>query len=334
LDSLEVIFERLAPELAVLEQRRQHALEQRNHGRVITAAIGVAAFLVAAIAGRELMPFSLLFALIVTVTLGAIVHNAVAGPAVREFTSGFKQDLVRELIRGLAPGLEYAPDHGIHSDDFQSTQLFATRPDRYKTEDRLSGRIGESNVVMAEIHAEERRTRTDSKGNTETYYVTIFQGILLVADFPKHFQGVTRVLPDNESSLFSGIGKAMQGFFPFGSKDLVRLEDPEFENHFQVYASDQVEARYLLSTSLMRRILDLREAWGAAVRLSFLNHNIHLAIPCRRNLFEPGLEQSLFEDGPFRRIAGEIRSCLELVEQLNLDNRIWTREATGPGNPL
>jgi len=145
---------------------------------------------------------------------------------------------------------------------------------------------------------------------------------------------VTRILPDNESSLFSGIGKAMQGFFPFGSKDLVRLEDPEFENHFQVYATDQVEARYLLSTSLMRRILDLREAWnGCALRISFLNSNIHVAIPCQRNFFEPDLSQSLLENAPFHRIAGEIRSCLQLVEQLNLDARIWTRQTAPDSSP-
>ena len=40
--------------------------------------------------------------------------------------------------------------------------------------------------------------------------------------------------------------------------ELVKLEDPEFEKSFVVYSGNQTEARYILSTSLMRRILDYK----------------------------------------------------------------------------
>jgi hypothetical protein len=331
MDPLENILDRLAPELAVLEERRRHALEQRGHAWTAAAAAGVVAFAVAILFGRDFFPGSLAFAGVASVLLGALLHSLLAGPAIREFSIGFKSDLVRELVRAIAPGLDYFPTQGIPSEQFLRTQLFTTRPDRYRTEDLLTGRIGECPVAIAEIHAEERRTRRDSKGNSETYYVTIFQGILMSAEFPKRFHGVTRILPDNEKSLFAGIGKAIEGFFPFGSNDLVRLEDPEFETHFQVYSSDQVEARYLLSTSLMRRILDLRQTWGSrALRISFVDSQIHLAIPNQANFFEPNLHDSLLGDGPFQRIAAEIRSCLELVEQLNLETKIWSRSDASP----
>ncbi len=330
MDPLENILDRLAPELAVLEERRRHALEQRGHAWTACVAAAVVAFIVALVAGQDFFPVSLIFAAVASVILGAILHSAMAGPAIREFSNGFKSTLVRELVRALAPGLDYFPAQGISSEEFLRTQLFTTRPDLYRTEDLLTGRIGECPVAIAEIHAQERRTRQDSKGNSETYYVTIFQGLLMSADFPKQFHGVTRILPDNEKSLFAGIGKAMEGFFPFGSKDLVRLEDPEFETHFQVYSSDQIEARYLLSTSLMRRILDLRQAWGGcALRISFVDSSIHVAIPHKANFFEPNLQESLLEpSGEFQRIASEVRSCLELVEQLNLETRIWSRSGS------
>ena len=232
-----------------------------------------------------------------------------------------------ELVRTIQPKVRFAPDRGIECSLFRATQLFPTSPDRYATEDQLAGKVGETDVLIAEINAEEKRTRTDSDGDTETYYVTIFKGVMMVADFHKNFQGVTRVLPDNESGIFGAMGKAMQGFFPFGSKDLVRMEDPDFENHFQVYSSDQVEARYLLSTTMMRRILSLRNAWkGANIRISFVDSMVNVAIPLKGNFFEPRLQESLHGSSQIQRVAEELKSCFDLVEDLNLDTRIWARE--------
>jgi len=337
MESIETIVERLEPGLAALEQRRMDAVHRQGHAWVVTAGVGLVAFVIAITGGQSLFPVSLMFALIATIIVGAIIQHLVAGPAQREFVCGFKTDVVRELVALMAPQLDYFPEQGISRDAFRAMRLFTTAPDRYVTEDLLTGRIGETEVAIAEVCAEERRTRTDSDGKSQTYYVTIFDGVLLTADFHKDFQAATLVLPDNEKGFFSGIGKAIQGFFPFGRDELVRLEDPEFESHFAVYSSDQVEARYLLSSSLMQRILELRSIWGEVpVRLSFIDSKIHVAIPCSRDLFEPRLDQSLTDSDFLHRLVSEIRSCLDLVEQLNLDRRIWSRRSTSPeaGNPL
>ena len=87
----------------------------------------------------------------------------------------------------------------------------------------------------------------------------------------------------------------------------------------------------------MQRILELRSTWGEVpVRLSVIDSKIHVAIPCSRDLFEPRLDQSLTDSDFLHRLVSEIRSCLDLVEQLNLDRRIWSRRSTSPeaGNPL
>ena len=239
----------------------------------------------------------------------------------------FKSGVVTELIRAMQPEMAYSPDDGISSDLFRGTQLFSTYPDRYSTEDRMAGRIGDTDVIIAEVHAEERRTRTDSKGRTKTYYVTIFKGILMVADFHKNFRGVTRVLPDNEDSIFGKMGTAMKGFLPFESKEAVRMEDPDFENHFQVYSTDHVEAHYILSTSMRRRILELRQFWDdAAVSLSFVESMVNLAIPYKGNLLEPEAKKSLKNNQQLLRVVEELRSCFQLVEDLNLNTRIWDKE--------
>ena len=44
----------------------------------------------------------------------------------------------------------------------------------------------------------------------------------------------------------------------FGRLEEIELEDPEFMEHFRVYSTDQVEARYILSPSMMERLLAFR----------------------------------------------------------------------------
>ncbi|HSP41651.1 MAG TPA: DUF3137 domain-containing protein, partial [Luteolibacter sp.] len=165
---------------------------------------------------------------------------------------------------------------------------------------------------------------TDSKGRTSTRYHTFFRGLFVCADFHKHFRGTLRIMP-NSTSFLGGLGRALSAFRPFSSEQLVRLEDPEFEKSFNVYGSDDIEARYILSPGMMQRMLELRHRWSDEVRFSFLDSSVCIAIQHRRNLFEPHLNQPADCQRQLQQIAGEIRVCLDLVEQLNLNTRIWSK---------
>jgi hypothetical protein len=161
--------------------------------------------------------------------------------------------------------------------------------------------------------------------NVQTRYTTIFKGVFMVADFHKHFHGTTRVLPDTTESLFGSLGKMLQGFKPFSSEELVYLEDPDFEKQFVVYSTDQIEARYILSTSMARRILELRHRWDDDVRLSFVGSDVYVAISHGRDLFEPKLQRGTLSRDELTRMVSEVAVCFGLVDHLNLNTRIWSK---------
>ena len=77
--------------------------------------------------------------------------------------------------------------------------------------------------------------------------------------------------------------------------ELVRLEDPEFKKECCVYSDDQVEARYILSTSLMKRILEFKQKWRTKVSLSFRDSKVYIAIRMNKNLFETRLFKSIVD---------------------------------------
>ena len=59
------------------------------------------------------------------------------------------------------------------------------------------------------------------------------------------------------------IGQKLQSFTTaFSKRQLIKLEDPEFEKLFAVYGDDQIEARYILTPALMQA------AWESQCLLS------------------------------------------------------------------
>jgi hypothetical protein len=151
--------------------------------------------------------------------------------------------------------------------------------DRSKYEDLLTGKRGAVDFELFEAHLEERRTTTDSKGRTRTTWVTVFRGQCLRFDFHKTFYG--RTLVTRDAGMFNrfGGGKGMQR---------AALEDPRFEKIFEVYTTDQVESRYLLTPDLMQKLVDLEDTFkGGKLKTAFDGGEMLITVQ-GGNLFEPG----------------------------------------------
>ncbi|MBW8200587.1 DUF3137 domain-containing protein [Flagellimonas abyssi] len=104
-----------------------------------------------------------------------------------------------------------------------------------------------------------------------------FVGMFAVVDFNKKFKGYTIVLPDAMEKRVGYLAKNLQTLNA-ARGELVHLEDMEFENDFMVYSTDQVEARYILSTSLMEKITRLKRKIDKPIMLSFNKNKLYLGI--------------------------------------------------------
>lgn len=170
------------------------------------------------------------------------------------------------------------------------------------------------------------RNAFSTMGNTETKYRTIFRGLLLIADFHKHFNGRTFLFPDFAEKTFGGFGRALQKMGGRSGTDLVQMEDPEFEKAFAVHSTDQVEARYILSPAMMCRFLDLRNKFGDDVRVAFKQSSVWIAVPHRSSFLEPSTKVSATDSTQIEKMLFELSSFLDIVEELDLNTRIWTKE--------
>ncbi len=104
----------------------------------------------------------------------------------------------------------------------------------------------------------------------------------------------------------------------------VTLEDPRFCKKFNAYSSDQVEARYLLTTAFIERFQNLNTAFGAKkAKCSFFDDEIMFAISTNKNLFEIGsLFKSLNDPTSINAFYDELSSIYDMVTYFKLDEKI------------
>ncbi len=316
LDDLKRFYDTtLMPDILVLEQQRRGLVRKIGTAAIVALCLGGLAFVLMAGNMSQVGP-----AVMIPVILCLIVGGGVCSLLMRGYVSEFKTTVIEKIVHFIDDSLSYEPRSCIDKSTFMLSKIFTTKPNRYKGDDFVSGKVGETQIQFSELHAE-----YESGSGKDRHRYTVFRGIFFIADFNKHFVGQTIVLPDTAEKLFGRLGQKLQSLNVFRG-ELIRLEDPEFESQFVVYGSDQVEARYILSTSLMARITDFKEKTGKKIYLSFIGSMVFVAVPYTSDLFEPKLFTTLLDFGPIRRYYEDLQLAIGIVDDLNLNTRIWSKE--------
>lgn len=295
----------LLPILEQLEAKRRTVVKNKIWLIVITLAIALVGFIIAGTALPSVIALGVGFAIYL------FAFNRKDG----ELIHAYKQEVVQKLASDFLDDISYEPFRGLTEDTFIAIDLFNETPDRYKSEDLFSGTKDKTRYRFSEVHAEYKteHTVTNSNGSTSTRteWHDIFKGILFCADFNKHFNNTTLIKQDS--------------FKLFGSSSRVKMEDPRFEETFDVYSQSDQEARYLLTPSFMERFAALNEHWGQDICASFYNGELYIAIADRNDNFEPNQWSSLLNP---EKIKGELRLLYELIDiidSLDLNTRIWSK---------
>ncbi|MDD3324051.1 MAG: DUF3137 domain-containing protein [Sulfurospirillaceae bacterium] len=250
-----------------------------------------------------------------TLVFGFLYRNEVAG-----FKSLFKDQIIEKIVHFVDKSLQYDKNGKISEDEYTKSMLFTKSYDRYRGDDLVSGMLDKTSIKFSDIHTEYETKDKDGK----THWHTIFQGLFFIADFHKDFNGKTVVLPDFAQRVFGGIGSWMQSLGKSKGK-LVKMDDPEFEKEFVVYG-EQIESHYILSHSMMERILNFKKKTHKNVYISFIDSKIYVAVDYRKELFEPVIYKSLLEFGQIKGYFEMMEMFVGIVEEFRLNTRVWSKE--------
>lgn len=240
------------------------------------------------------------------------------------YRHSFKQNVIPLALKTIDESLKIDYTAGLSESDFVYSRLFSKEPDRYRSEDQISGSAGKTRFSFSELHAE-YKTVTQTKNGRQEHWHTILKGIVFYADFNKHFNGETIIRPkDMGAALGAWISKAMP-IFSSSDRELIQLESPEFDAEFVTYSTDQVEARYILTPAMMERICELNKRCSTTISLSFIDSCVFIAFPLNKDYFEPPVHKSLLDPNFLNEDTEVIRFMYGIIKDLDLNTRIWTK---------
>ncbi len=310
-DLLDFYYEDLYPSLQELEAERKKVLKRIV---LVCTILGAGAGILAFYSYRSTGNIDLDF------PVGAfLLGGMVTAWIVRDYRRRFKRKIFRKLVLRIDPSLTYRPEGAIDSVLFDLSGLFPTDYNRYEGNDYVEGKIGKTPIRFSDLKVE-KETR-DSRGRRQT--TTIFAGTFVVTEFHKHFHKEVKVFPDVAEKYLGVLGSWLQGVT---AKNLVRLDSPAFEKEFKVYAEDPVEAHYLLTPNIMEKLVALRRNADAPVYVSFRLDKLFIAIANGGKWFEPTIFRSLLRLEVFKSYVNNLGLLLGIVEDLNLNRRIWSKE--------
>lgn len=288
----------IQPQLVDREHDRVAAVRRQRNFTIVGVLLGIAILvgLGLVVSNNSGEPDGWIFGGFLGVFV-AIAAIAWGGTALSKLGKETKLMLIEPVSAEFGMGYQIAPGQPQDIYTFRSLGLVPGW-DRSKYEDRLTGERNDTPFEFFEAHLEEKRTTTDSKGRTRTTWVTVFRGQCLIVNFHKQFNGVTKVYRD--MGMLNWMAKLGQG-----KSQKVKLEDPVFEKAFEVYSTDQIEARYILTPDFMERLLGLERTFkGKQVRCAFAGGQMFLC--CEgKNLLEAGSMHRKMDD------LGRVREMLE-----------------------
>ena len=199
---------------------------------------------------------------------------------------------------------------------FESLHLIPSH-DSFTTEDEVRGEHQGVPFFLIEADLFIRVRRSGDKPIGGRYKnKRVFRGLLIYMTCPKPFRG--RVIVVEDAGWLLGLlgGLGIPG-------ERIELEDPRFEKIFDVFGTDQVEARYLLTPRFMERLVELSRSVGhGKLQLAFDEDKLMIALSSTEDQFEAG---GFFTglDNPERvqAVIDQIGRIFRIIEVLDLDTK-------------
>lgn len=303
------IEEALQSDLEELERQR---IEVQHKGNKL---YGIMAIIVLITLFSIIFIGAIGFLIIFIIVIGALIGGDIIN---NKFRISFKTKIIEKVVKFFGSDLYYSYNDHISEKEFVSSKLFYGRTDRFIGEDMIRGTICFDDnmdqskgvrIKMSELKVEERHT--GSKGRS--YYTTVFKGIFIIAKFNKKIKSDTYVLKD------AGFFNKLSGK---NSKRVI-LEDPVFEEYFEVYSEDQVEARYILTPDFMEKIVKMKQKTGFEFRMCFKNNSMMMGISSEHNRLEPKLSVSALDYETFKEFYYDLSTIFGVLESLNLQDDVY-----------
>ena len=242
--------------------------------------------------------------------LGALVSMIGVGWATnlrQKMVNSLKSEMTGTLAQSLGIAYQVAPVPDAEFELACNYELLPVYDDSY-FQDQWQGQVEGTDMLLYEI----KLTQTTGSGKNRRTR-TVFNGILLHMHFARDFLGSTLVRREGFKFTLFGDSKSYNG----QKLERIKMVDPRFEEAFDVYGSDPVEARYLVHPAYCERLLELeRDFYGEQLVALFHKGDLLVTIQTG-DMFESATLDPAKDRERLGQTIEQFASIARLVRSLN-----------------
>lgn len=220
------------------------------------------------------------------------------------------KNILMESISHDIRDFKFVPDAGLPLHLFHASG-FIKNYNEYISNNSIIGKVHNGkNFIISEILVKQVIVGEDN-ARSETL---LFDGIFGVLDAKKINTFYLDITPDFRNKFANKVVSDFKKML--GNKDVVRLENPEFERYFEVYSDNQIEARKVITLEFMEKLLEVRKNMGQNITIIYVGNKIfffiqHGVIANTRSLLLHGVSKKLVKE-----TSDKINNICEAVELL------------------
>ncbi len=211
----------------------------------------------------------------------------------KKYKELYKHQIIEKFIACYDSNLHYNYTKGIKKEIYDEG-LFETY-NIYNTDDLIEGKLKQYPVSIAEV-------LTKSAPEDEGYPITCFHGMVCVSELNCPFNGSIRVRLDQK--LWKKVYE--------NKKEKLEMDSSEFEEYFDVFAEDKIQAMQVLTSDVMEVILQFVQE--TKIKFDFtINRNRLLIRFQTGEIFEPNLRKSLVNTKMLKKAYDIINFSFEMI---------------------
>lgn len=234
------------------------------------------------------------------------------------YYASYKKHIVSKIFEVIDPAWTYSEKDSINESEYKTSKLFPQEFNRFVGDDLVYGKIDKTDFRSSEVNTVNVLKSKDKK---MTY--PVFLGYFFHADFNKNFVAETYV--DAVLGIQTCNEREML-FEKYPNKGLAILENPEFMRLFKVRTTDQVEARYILTPTIMEAMVKLYKNFKEPIHFSFVGTRVYCAIDFSKELFEAPTFKTCISIRQIEKMYELFKLNATIINELNLNTRIWTKD--------
>lgn len=240
-----------------------------------------------------------------------IVYSIIMAVKCNNVKKHYKSNYREKVIQFLLKDRDYSFNEIDYIDEktFKDSQFGGYYED-YKGSDRFSINVSnddgsKSNHYLTLCDLDVTKTETDSDGDRKT--VTVYKGVFGYIYFPMEFKCLLCLNTKYKKRSIK--------------LEKVVLEDINFNKKFKVYSDNQIESRYILTPSIMEKLLYLTSKLGR-VEITLVDSKMYMGFE-HVNLFELKAISNDNIETVFENLYDEIEVILKIVEEIKNNNKIF-----------